>query len=166
MGMSLNIKKIDNEYEYLKQQFPLVSRLGDKLFTGMVRCKRGYVKTLAKQRIWPFTEYVKWHKFQMELHSLHPFKPPIVTWLTDIPHPNIIPQKKGMVCISLLGKEWTPKTTLPAVVNGLYFLLSDPNPDNTYPDPKCISAAKVCKSYGFPKRVFVEAIAEPVVEWE
>lgn len=160
MGMALNIKKIDNEYEYLRQQFPLVSRLGDKLFQGMVRCKRGYVKTLAKQGIWPFTEYVKWHRFNMELHPLHPYKPPIVTWLTDIPHPNIIPQRKGMVCISLLGKEWTPKTTLPAVVNAIYFLLSDPNPDNTYPDQKCISAARICKAYGFPRRVIVELIPE------
>jgi hypothetical protein len=151
-GFGLNVRSIDDEYEFLRHQFPLVSRVSKKVFNGLIQCKRGPVTDLARQGVWPFTEYVKWHRFEMVLDPLHPYKHPKVTWLTDIAHPNIIPGAPGQVCMSLLGKGWTPRTTLAAVVNGLYFLLSDPNPDSTYPNPKCIHAARVCKYYGFPKR--------------
>ena len=146
-------KALEAEYKFLKDQFPLVSMIEPTLYRGMIRCERGIVKEYAKQKVWPFTEYVKWQTFELELAPSHPFKPPVCTWKTDIPHPNIIPNQKGQVCVSVLGEGWTPKTKLAAVVNALSFLLSDPNPDSTYPFPACINSAKICKKYGFPKRM-------------
>jgi hypothetical protein len=138
------------EFRYIQKQFPLV-RMEDLLtYQGRLRCERGYVKELADKGVWPFVEYVKWHEFKMVLSYLHPYKPPTVTWLTDISHPNIIPKKKGKVCVSLLGKKWLPNTKLAAVINALYFLLSDPNPYSAYPNRRCKHVAKIVRMYGFP----------------
>ncbi len=140
------------EYNYLRTQFPLVKMVDLMTYTGKLRCERGPVKELADRGIWPFAEYVKWHEFKMTLSFTHPFKPPTVTWLTDINHPNIIPHKKGKVCVSIIGKKWLPNTKLAAVINALYFLLYDPNPYSAYPTKKCQEVAKICRMFGFPKR--------------
>jgi hypothetical protein len=140
------------EYRYLRQQFPLLKMEDLLTYRGRIRCERGPVKELADKEIWPFTEYVQWHEFKMVLSYLHPYKPPSVTWLTDISHPNIIPKKKGKVCVSLLGKKWLPNTKLAAVINALYFLLSDPNPYSAYPNRRCKEVAKICRMFGFPKK--------------
>ncbi|UCG68030.1 MAG: hypothetical protein JSV09_09320, partial [Thermoplasmata archaeon] len=126
-----------------------------------LRCERGYVKELANRGVWPFTEYVKWHEFKMVISYLHPYKPPSVTWLTDISHPNIIPHKKGKVCVSVLGKKWRPNTKLAAVINALYFLLSDPNPYSAYPTKKCQEVAKIVRMFGFPLRRRVNLASIP-----
>lgn len=141
-----------DEYIYLREQFPLIRMVDLMTYIGRLRCERGPVKDLADRGIWPFTEYVKWHEFRMVLSYLHPFKPPTVTWLTDITHPNIIPAKKGKVCVSILGKKWLPNTKLAAVVNALYFLLSDPNPYSAYPNKRCQEVAKICRMFGFPMK--------------
>jgi len=138
------------EYRYLRSQFPLVKMVDLLTYQGKLRCERGYVKELADRGVWPFTEYVKWHEFKMVLSYLHPYKPPTVTWLTDISHPNIIPRKKGKVCVNILGKKWLPNTKLAAVVNALYFLLSDPNPYSAYPTRRCKEVAKIVRMFGFP----------------
>lgn len=140
------------EYNFLRTQFPLVKMVDLMTYTGKLRCERGPVKELADRGIWPFTEYVKWHEFKMTLSFTHPFKPPTVTWLTDINHPNIIPHKKGKVCVSIIGKKWLPNTKLAAVINALYFLLYDPNPYSAYPTKKCQEVAKICRMFGFPQR--------------
>lgn len=147
---AVNENELISEYRYLRTQFPLVKMVDLMTYQGKLRCDRGYVKELADQGVWPFTEYVKWHEFKMVLSYLHPYKPPTVTWLTDISHPNIIPQKKGKVCVSILGKKWLPNTKLAAVINALYFLLADPNPYSAYPNKRCKEVAKICRMYGFP----------------
>lgn len=154
LGAAVDERDLMDEFRYLREQFPLVTMIDLMTYEGKLRCERGPVKDLADRNIWPFTEYVKWHKFRMVLSFLHPYKPPTVTWLTDISHPNIIPGKKGKVCVSVLGKKWLPNTKLAAVVNALYFLLSDPNPYSAYPNKRCKEVAKICTMFGFPmKRV-------------
>ncbi len=147
---TMDENELITDYRYLRTQFPLVKMIDLMTYNGRLRCERGYVKELADRGVWPFTEYVKWHEFKMVLSYLHPYKPPTVTWLTDIPHPNIIPHKKGKVCVSILGKRWLPNTKLAAVINSLYFLLSDPNPYSAYPTKKCKEVAKICRMFGFP----------------
>ncbi len=149
------------EFRYIQKQFPLVKMEDLLTYKGRLRCERGYVKELADKGVWPFVEYVKWHEFKMVLSYLHPYKPPTVTWLTDISHPNIIPKKKGKVCVSLLGKKWLPNTKLAAVINALYFLLSDPNPYSAYPNRRCKEVAKIVRMYGFPiKRRMGPAVSQ------
>jgi len=148
----MDTRDIEEECAFLRHQFPMVKVVSPTVFTGLVRCEGGPVKELADSGTWPFTEYVKWHKFRMELSFLHPYSPPKVTWLTDIPHPNIIPHKTGKVCVNILGKGWLPQTKLAAVVYSLYFLLSDPNPYNAYPDKKCKEVGELIKHFDFPRR--------------
>ncbi len=150
LNAAVDEEELIREYQYLREQFPLV-RMKDLLtYEGRLRCERGKVKELADRGVWPFTEYVEWQEFRMVLSYLHPFKPPSVTWLTDISHPNIIPKKKGKVCVSILGKKWLPNTKLAAVINSLHFLLLDPNPYSAYPNKRCKKVAKICRMFGFP----------------
>lgn len=143
---------LKDEYEFLRHQFPLVTMKNLTNYEGMLRCEGGPIKELAEDGVWPFDQYIQWHKFKIKLSYLHPFKPPTVTWLTDIDHPNIIPYRNGKVCVSLLGKGWLPQTKLAAIINALYFLLYDPNPYSHYPNKRCKRAADMCKKYGFPRR--------------
>ncbi|MEM2225775.1 MAG: ubiquitin-conjugating enzyme E2, partial [Candidatus Bathyarchaeia archaeon] len=108
---------IYKEKSILNHQFPTVSAIGDPpvAYEGLLRCEKGPVKRLAEKGKWPFVEYVKWNKFRMELPMEYPLKPPTVTWLTEIPHPNIVPGIPGAVCVSVLGEGWNPKLGLVTV---------------------------------------------------
>lgn len=138
------------EREYVLKNFPRVTSPSPTLYEVSLRAEGGRVKQLAEEGVWPFTQYVKWHRVKIEVGYLYPFRPPSVTWLTDIDHPNIIPGRKGKVCLSILGKGWRPSYRLSAVINGLYFLLQDPNPYSAYPNKRCKKAAMVLYMYGFP----------------
>lgn len=142
------------EKKVVNHQFPTVAALNDPptVYEGLIRCEKGEVKKLAEEKLWPFTEYTSWHKFRLELPNEYPVRPPTVTWLTEISHPNIVPNVPGAVCVSILGEEWKPTLKLASVINALYYLLSDPNPNNVFDHPKCLEAAKACRRYGFPRR--------------
>lgn len=148
----MNIPQLFKEKDFLNHQFPTVTALNDPptTYEGMLRCEKGEVKKLADRKIWPFTEYVEWQRFRLELPEEYPVKPPVVTWLTEISHPNIVTAVPGAVCVSTLGDNWKPNLKLVSVVNSMYYLLSDPNPDNVFNHPKCLEAAKICSEYGFP----------------
>jgi len=149
----LNISLLYKEKNFVNHQFPTVLALNDPPMTyeGMLRCEKGDVKALAEKKIWPFTEYADWNRFKLELPEEYPLKPPRATWLSDISHPNIVPKVPNAVCVSILGENWRPDLKLVSVVNALYYLLSDPNPDNVFDHPACLKSASVCRSYGFPK---------------
>jgi hypothetical protein len=149
----VNIPLLYKEKNFTNHQFPTVTALNDPptTYEGMLRCEKGHVKTLAEKEIWPFTEYVDWNRFRLELPDDYPLKPPRAMWLSDISHPNIVPKIMNAVCVSILGENWRPDLKLVSVVNALYYLLSDPNPDNVFDHPNCLKAANVCRSYGFPR---------------
>jgi len=151
----VNIPLLYKEKNFTNHQFPTVMALNDPptAYEGMLRCEKGEVKALAEKKIWPFTEYADWNRFRLELPEEYPLKPPTATWLSDIAHPNIVPKVPNAVCVSVLGENWRPDLKLVSVVNALYYLLSDPNPDNVFDHPNCLKAAGVCRSYGFPKMV-------------
>ena len=149
----MNIPLLYKEKNFTNHQFPTVTALNDPptVYEGMLRCEKGEVKTLAEKEIWPFTEYVDWNRFRLELPEEYPLKPPKAMWLSEVSHPNIVPKIMNAVCVSILGENWRPDLKLVSVVNALYYLLSDPNPDNVFDHPNCLKAASVCRSYGFPK---------------
>jgi hypothetical protein len=109
------------------------------------------VKKLAEKGVWPFTEYVSWNRFRLDLPPEYPLKPPIATWLTDISHPNIVPNITNAVCVSVLGEKWDPRLKLISVVNALHYLLTDPNPQSVFDNPRALKAANVCRQHGFPR---------------
>jgi hypothetical protein len=149
----VNIPLLYKEKNFTNHQFPTVRALNDPptVYEGMLRCEKGEVKALAEKEIWPFTEYVDWNRFRLELPDDYPLKPPRAMWLSEISHPNIVPKVMNAVCVSILGENWRPDLKLVSVVNALYYLLSDPNPDNVFDYPDCLKAASVCRSYGFPR---------------
>lgn len=66
--------------------------------------------------------------FSFEVPAEYNFKPPKVTCLTKIYHPNI--DMEGHVCLNILREEWSAAMDLNACVNGLNFLFYAPNPDD------------------------------------
>jgi hypothetical protein len=148
------LSRIRDERAFLRHQFPMVTPTNDPptVYEGFCRCEKGPVKELADKGAWPFTEYVQMHRFRLELPNEYPLKPPVATWLTEISHPNIVPLLRGVVCVSVLGKEWKPDLKLPSVINSLFYLLVDPNPDDVWNHPKCLKAAEALRRHGFPKK--------------
>lgn len=149
----MNLSLLYREKVLTNHQFPTVKALNDPptSYEGLLRCERGEVKKLADEGIWPFVEYVSWNKFNMDLPAEYPLRPPTVTWLADVSHPNIVPNVPSAVCVSILGNQWKPTLGLASVINSCYYLLADPNPNNAFDHPRCLKAAEVCRKYGFPK---------------
>jgi len=149
----LDISVLHKEKNLLNHQFPTVTALNDPptQFEGLIRCEKGEVKQLSEKGIWPFTEYTDWNRFRLDLPPEYPLKPPVATWLSEISHPNIVPNIPNAVCVSILGEKWDPRLRLISVVNALHYLLTDPNPQNVFDHPRALKAANVCRTYGFPK---------------
>ena len=75
--------------------------------------------------------------FSFQVADNYPHKPPKVTCLTKIYHPNI--DLAGAVCLNILREDWRPILNIQNVIHGLIYLFLEPNPG----DPLNKEAAQV-----------------------
>ncbi|TIB38730.1 hypothetical protein E3P86_01468 [Wallemia ichthyophaga] len=78
--------------------------------------------------------------FQVDIQvpDNYPFQPLKMKFITRVYHPNISSQT-GLICLDILGKEWSPVLTLKSTLISLQSLLCSPAPD----DPQDAVVAKV-----------------------
>lgn len=79
------------------------------------------------------------YEFSLSVSDSYPFEPPKVKCLTKIYHPNI--DFNGNVCLNILKEDWKPHLNISTVLAGIYFLFTDPNPN----DPLNHDAATVMR---------------------
>ena len=93
------------------------------------------VLTPEKDTLWFGGKY----KFSIKIPDDYNNEPPEVRCLTKVYHPNI--DIDGAVCLNILKKDWSPIWNMSAVLAGIYFLFTDPNPN----DPLNHKAAEVLR---------------------
>lgn len=65
-------------------------------------------------------------QLRIEFPVDYPFRPPIVTFITKIYHPNI--NANGGICLDILKDQWTPALSIGKVLLSISSLLTDANP--------------------------------------
>ncbi len=69
-------------------------------------------------------------KISLEYPDDYPFKPPKITFLTKMYHPNIS-TLNGQICLeTVLTDKWSPTLRLPFIIQSITSLLSNPNCEN------------------------------------
>lgn len=115
--LPMALKRINRELEYLARNPPSscsAGPTGDNMFEWQA--------TIIGPADSPYAGGV----FFLDVHfpDDYPFKPPKVTFITKVYHPNIT--SKGIICLDILHNHWSPATTLSKLLVSICTVLSDP----------------------------------------
>jgi ubiquitin-conjugating enzyme E2 M len=99
-------------------EFPNVTAVGKRDITNF------HIIMTPNEGYWKGGSFV----FTFEIPPEYNFKPPKVTCITRIYHPNI--DTEGHVCLNILREDWSAAMDINACVNGLNFLFYAPNPED------------------------------------
>jgi len=75
-------------------------------------------------------------KISMQMPADYPYKPPSMSFMTQVYHPNI--SRDGSICIDILKDQWSSVLRATKVILSLSALLANPNPD----DPLVLETAR------------------------
>ena len=99
-------------------------------------------------------------KIKIDFPAEYPFKPPKITFLTKIYHPNI--DKKGQVCLPIISAEnWKLATKTKQVIQALVALLHDPDPGHFLRDDLAKEYRKDNKKFLKNAEKFTKKHGEP-----
>ena len=81
------------------------------------------------------------HRLRLQITKDYPYQKPIVQWMSEVFHPNIMTYSEGgFVCTKFLD-NWSFNSELGDFLRGLEVLLQKPNPNNPYATCICNEAA-------------------------
>jgi ubiquitin-protein ligase len=81
------------------------------------------------------------HRLKLQVTQDYPYQKPIVQWMSEVFHPNIMTYSDGgFVCTRFLD-DWTFNSELADFLRGLEALLQKPNPRSPYATCTCNDAA-------------------------
>jgi len=92
-------------------------------------------------------------RLRLQFSEDYPNKPPKVTFMTKMFHPNIY--NDGSICLDILQNQWSPIYDVSAVLTSIQSLLTDPNPNS----PANSEAAKL---YRDDRRMYERRVREMV----
>eukprot|EP00008_Paramoeba_atlantica_P008045 CAMPEP_0201497998 /NCGR_PEP_ID=MMETSP0151_2-20130828/68761_1 /ASSEMBLY_ACC=CAM_ASM_000257 /TAXON_ID=200890 /ORGANISM="Paramoeba atlantica, Strain 621/1 / CCAP 1560/9" /LENGTH=142 /DNA_ID=CAMNT_0047889207 /DNA_START=30 /DNA_END=455 /DNA_ORIENTATION=+ len=116
------LKRIQREYADLQKDPPANTSAGPVSESDMMNWKA----TIIGPEGTPYAGGL----FFLNIHfpSDYPFKPPRVSFVTKIFHPNI--NSSGGICLDILKEQWSPALTIGKVLLSICALLTDANPDD------------------------------------
>ena len=92
------------------------------------------------------------HRLKLQITKDYPYQKPIVQWMSEIFHPNIMTYSEGgFVCTRFLD-TWNFNSQLADFLRGLEVLLQKPNPDSPYATCTCNEAAAYFRARKGPAR--------------
>lgn len=143
--MSSGIKKLQEEYKYIRKK-GVLSQIGASVapinrdFLHWRGCLTGPKNT-------PYSDGT--YYFEMKFYNNYPNSGPIdVQMRTPIYHPNIF-SLNGHICVSYIN-DWKSTNNIIGIVNSIFDLLYESNPDDSYNDFNSKKAQEFKYKYATP----------------
>lgn len=94
-----------------------------------------------------------YYRFTLKFTDKYPLQPPSVKFLNFVYHPNIY--DNGSVCLDIIGHKWKPGLSILNILNGVSYLLSQPNPNSP-------ANGTVCSVFCRNKKKYEENVRENI----